>query len=110
MIRRPPRSTRADTRFPCTTLFRSALRRLAEGRGNRRPDGGGVAGRFAADTVARAGVGHGRSEEHTSELQSLMRITYAVSRFKNNIKILTMQNVLRYYHKQFTLDFTMMYI
>src|SRR3546814_1934445 len=66
MIRRPPRSTRTDTLFPYTTLFRS----------------------HGADDVLRhrllvgaAGAGQrhlGRSEEHTSELQSLMRISYAV--------------------------------
>src|SRR6056297_3973927 len=59
MIRRPPRSTRTDTLFPYTTLFRSAppgpTRGPAPGRWRRR-----------------------RSEEHTSELQSLRRISYAV--------------------------------
>src|SRR3546814_9140683 len=101
MIRRPPRSTLTDTLFPYTTLFRSLIplrrgdpcadrrtdplfpgarhqrpcrRREAGGRGDR-PDG------------AEAGLRHGvqrhllsarRSEEHTSELQSLMRISYAV--------------------------------
>src|SRR3546814_1419312 len=94
MIRRPPRSTRTDTLFPYTTLFRSALakegvslrddwvyhqeltaenawsclRRIFDG--VEQPDG-----LFAAnDTTAIAA----RSEEHTSELQSLMRISYAV--------------------------------
>src|SRR3546814_19204904 len=78
MIRRPPRSTRTDTLFPYTTLFRSSL---AEARGPRERahhadhlgalvvDGGGV--EIADLAVAR-------SEEHTSELQSLMRISYAV--------------------------------
>src|SRR3546814_4882145 len=77
MIRRPPRSTRTDTLFPYTTLFRS-LRRGA------RPDGGSPdeqprrrrgdpgKGSDRADRPRR------RSEEHTSELQSLMRISYAV--------------------------------
>src|SRR3546814_3233777 len=74
MIRRPPRSTRTDTLFPYTTLFRSTDKRnpgslvdfdLAVERIR--------AGREAADA---AGVP--RSEEHTSELQSLMRISYAV--------------------------------
>src|SRR3546814_16807844 len=66
MIRRPPRSTRTDTVFPYTTLFRS----------------GATARRFLADrdhALARAFKGISqRSEEHTSELQSLMRISYAV--------------------------------
>src|SRR3546814_7053935 len=108
MIRRPPRSTRTDTLFPYTTLFRSqdrpARRRdavEAAGRADHRRDlrlarrAAGAqcaqrdvglrrrAGRGAerargatggTDLVARAGR---RSEEHTSELQSLMRISYA---------------------------------
>src|SRR3546814_953968 len=67
MIRRPPRSTRTDTLFPYTTLFRSA------------PAGRGRNGRAAA-AAARPDrtADRGRSEEHTSELQSLMRISYAV--------------------------------
>src|SRR3546814_15900964 len=74
MIRRPPRSTRTDTLFPDTTLFRSVLalrhRRNDDRRAaGRLPDRAGV---LVADRV------HERSEEHTSELQSLMRISYAV--------------------------------
>src|SRR6056297_3287749 len=64
-IRRPPRSTRTDTLFPYTTLFRSGphARRVRRGRHG----------------VPRAeAAGRGRSEEHTSELQSLRRISYAV--------------------------------
>src|SRR3546814_9876347 len=79
MIRRPPRSTRTDTLFPYTTLFRSHAhplphRQLPEDvlrdRQLRAADGGDRAG-LHADLCAR-------SEEHTSELQSLMRISYAV--------------------------------
>src|SRR3546814_2783810 len=86
MIRRPPRSTRTDTLFPYTTLFRSAwpvcfLSPLA-----RRPDqcaqrlcAGSLPGIAAAEgRIARARGQETRSEEHTSELQSLMRISYAV--------------------------------
>src|SRR3546814_4475146 len=82
MIRRPPRSTRTDTLFPYTTLFRSTDRQ-AVGRaedpgvarqGADQPAGGAAARR--ADGIARPR--HRRSEEHTSELQSLMRISYAV--------------------------------
>src|SRR3546814_7418900 len=62
MIRRPPRSTRTDKLFPYTTLFRSS-------EGSHGLDG------FALCLV---GVDDWRSEEHTSELQSLMRISYAV--------------------------------
>src|SRR5213075_3376191 len=70
MIRRPPRSTQQGTLFPYTTLFRSAdaLHRL---------DRGGVA--------TRARDQHdGRSEEHTSELQSRLVISYAVFCLKKN--------------------------
>src|SRR3546814_5957137 len=73
MIRRPPRSTRTDTLFPYTTLFRSPLHGLP-GR-----ELAVSSGRLAADR--RPGDRRryqGRSEEHTSELQSLMRISYAV--------------------------------
>src|SRR3546814_5549623 len=75
MIRLPPRSTRTDTLFPYTTLFRSPGQAprdvLALGRLSR-----GARGRLeiAGDEAPRKG----RSEEHTSELQSLMRISYAV--------------------------------
>src|SRR3546814_1323107 len=86
MIRRPPRSTRTDTLFPYTTLFRSRVqgRRTNESSPplgeNTGP--GEMATRFAAAEAAnavapRCGSSH-RSEEHTSELQSLMRISYAV--------------------------------
>src|SRR3546814_3081566 len=78
MIRRPPRSTRTDTLFPYTTLFRSdGLIPVAAG-------AGGHAGRqspFALVQEIREwfdGPVALRSEEHTSELQSLMRISYAV--------------------------------
>src|SRR3546814_4066357 len=100
MIRRPPRSTRTDTLFPYTTLFRSLVQRT-----------GGFDEIPSRDVVPEGGVGvhqpalqrqprhaarlpedfriqalgddfgdgtHHRSEEHTSELQSLMRISYAV--------------------------------
>src|SRR3546814_1501547 len=103
MIRLPPRSTRTDTLFPYTTLFRSGVaRRVGGGGGGRlshqrplellqrhRPRRLGAAsrladGRPAADLfpVPPVRFPHRRrlvrSEEHTSELQSLMRISYAV--------------------------------
>src|SRR3546814_5618745 len=65
-IRRPPRSTRTDTLFPYTTLFRSAPR-IWLGYPN-----------FANCGCGRDTAPQHRSEEHTSELQSLMRISYAV--------------------------------
>src|SRR3546814_1361441 len=70
MIRRPPRSTRTDTLFPYTTLFRSATQLYRDGRRRQyrprcRP--------YSCPSGREC-----RSEEHTSELQSLMRISYAV--------------------------------
>src|SRR3546814_10695700 len=119
MIRRPPRSTRTDTLFPYTTLFRSdmfAPPQVEVCRGSKamlgaspvilaccagplRPDelillilrnhcvnatieNKGVVTRFAPSPT---GYLHIRSEEHTSELQSLMRISYAVFCLKNKI-------------------------
>src|SRR3546814_9848050 len=76
MIRRPPRSTRTYTLFPYTTLFRSS----SAGRGYAPPPTSQHAGRVQPQDHAGA-TGHEtdrRSEEHTSELQSLMRISYAV--------------------------------
>src|SRR3546814_5144940 len=82
MIRRPPRSTRTDTLFPYTTLFRSRVTgNVAQGKGdpNERDEGEGE--KFA-DRRGKHGADSGdheaRSEEHKSELQSLMRISYAV--------------------------------
>src|SRR3546814_4156875 len=77
MIRRPPRSTRTDTLFPYTTLFRSIAGPVAGERQGDRFSGTLRAvpwGREAGHVV----VQDARSEEHTSELQSLMRISYAV--------------------------------
>src|SRR3546814_8399841 len=104
MIRRPPRSTRTDTLFPYTTLFRSQVARRHIGDRNivaypvlRHVDIGRQ--RRAAETaqIERQddvlGGAHEigeRSEEHTSELQSLMRISYAVfclKKKKNNQQI-----------------------
>src|SRR3546814_6072379 len=83
MIRRPPRSTRTDTLFPYTTLFRSdrgrraCLRSRSWCAGNPPPVAAPPPRRFPARD--RHPAAHARrSEEHTSELQSLMRISYAV--------------------------------
>src|SRR3546814_4773774 len=95
MIRRPPRSTRTDTLFPYTTLFRSGRRAARLGRQRRLASGGPARGRGPGGRPLPADrdpgtadprdapappdrAGAGRSEEHTSELQSLMRISYAV--------------------------------
>src|SRR3546814_8895544 len=100
MIRRPPRSTRTDTLCPYTTLFRSA-RGDAEGQGLR--PGRAGRGQVSRRQQVRRGErnpgeagGQGaelyqdlrpeRSEEHTSELQSLMRISYAVFCLKKKRK------------------------
>src|SRR3546814_9904053 len=91
MIRRPPRSTRTDTLFPYTTLFRSddidEKFLLALGAGphvmiamRKLPNFAGVDfdGLCDIELDAVAAAAENRSEEHTSELQSLMRISYAV--------------------------------
>src|SRR3546814_1133111 len=88
MIRRPPRSTRTDTLFPYTTLFRSDVfldleeqERAAQQHGQPQEHHQLLA---VAGLERVVGDGHGhargqqRSEEHTSELQSLMRTSYAV--------------------------------
>src|SRR3546814_3276237 len=81
MLRRPPRSTRTDTLFPYTTLFRSARDRDWSSKIKARcaertaPMRIGLAQHHNGDRHRARAV---RSEEHTSELQSLMRISYAV--------------------------------
>src|SRR3546814_10748961 len=82
MIRRPPRSTRTDTLFPYTTLFRS-LSSQAHGAVQACPLAEARCPGIEAATFAVALV---RSEEHTSELQSLMRISYAVFCLKKKKK------------------------
>src|SRR3546814_7814930 len=114
MIRPPPRSTRTDTLFPYTTLFRSDVDDAGDGVGaiDRRGATGDdldpvdeiARDRRQTDAVADRRIGHGapsvdqhqgaivaevaelRSEEHTSELQSLMRISYAVFCLKKKKK------------------------
>src|SRR3546814_7544140 len=109
MIRRPPRSTRTDTLFPYTTLFRSrpglCPERVGSELGRRLAHVGGDGGQREGDRMLAAvesdgdavvgegldGAGYGsrlgmRSEEHTSELQSLMRISYAVFCLKKKKK------------------------
>src|SRR3546814_10161151 len=100
MIRRPPRSTRTDTLFPYTTLFRSCFYqgsilgekcfRNFDGKG------GGIhtmrwgleqsRNLMTVHIAMEAGMPKVRSEEHTSELQSLMRISYAFFCLKNKNK------------------------
>src|SRR3546814_8651908 len=80
MIRRPPRSTRTDTLFPYTTLFRSADQSgKCPYRGRHADLRPAQSQRQGASHAPLDGTLHReRSEEHTSELQSLMRISYAV--------------------------------
>src|SRR3546814_962512 len=107
MIRRPPRSTRTDTLFPYTTLFRSALFGFLLGF---------PVLRLRGDYLAIVTLGFGeiirlmltnlyhltggpRSEEHTSELQSLMRISYAVfclKKKKNLLEMIQSMHTIRY--------------
>src|SRR3546814_6898067 len=115
MIRRQPRSTRTDTLFPYTTLFRSGHVDVVDAQrcqgveqciddGWRRTNGARIAADLAAQRIvrvwcaygaqpeigeigsARHGVVH-RSEEHTSALNSLMRISYAAFCIKKKTKI-----------------------
>src|SRR3546814_10788252 len=116
MIRLPPGSTRTDTLFPYTTLFRSFRRRRRRWRlhflyswrlsmkdihsslfaavaigvavldADNTPPAIDLIGYNGAEIVLMVGVGGIRSEEHTSELQSLMRISYAVFCLKKKIK------------------------
>src|SRR3546814_4621702 len=98
MIRRPPRSTRTDTLFPYTTLFRSRRRGRQSERVRRRvhlerrSDADIMRGDGRRDPARRSGAQlvadppGKRSEEHTSELQSLMRISYAVFCLKKKTK------------------------
>src|SRR3546814_14075182 len=103
MIRRPPRSPRTDTLFPYTTLFRSptirrqlpagaAMRRIPKRRDGWRRSWGRERGRrrrnpIRVDRTKWLLIKWRRSEEHTSELQSLMRISYAVFCLKKKKKI-----------------------
>src|SRR3546814_2532545 len=114
MIRRPPRSTRTDTLFPYTTLFRSdqdsGRRRLHDegealvcvgGDDNRNRQTGLQALRLGVERLAefhdvqtaltQRRTDRGRSEEHTSELQSLMRISYAVFCLKKKTTTIQIQ-------------------
>src|SRR3546814_6810270 len=135
MIRRPPRSTRTDTLFPYTTLFRStipsevltledlATPRIFKGLIDQPqglilvtgPTGSGKSTTLAAmvDHVNKNEYGHiltiedpiefvhtARSEEHTSELQSLMRISYAVFCLKKQTKPTKTQYTLKRQSKQ----------
>src|SRR3546814_4907124 len=132
MIRRPPRSTRTDTLFPYTTLFRSPSNQYGRAIEQQPIDkvflqkgggclcapldhqeislgkGGNVVWRnYCRPTLGRfaASQHDPRSEEHTSELQSLMRISYAVFCLKKNKKIKLIKTTnLSIYRSTITLD------
>src|SRR3546814_3117415 len=81
MIRRPPRSTRTDTLFPYTTLFRSLQSSFGKKGSGYSITYAGAFPNFQIDHILSDKESFevlNRSEEHTSELQSLMRISYAV--------------------------------
>src|SRR3546814_3485392 len=104
-IRPPPRSTRTDTLFPSTTLFRSIGSKSYAANATGAIPAGGLTGKYSKDAVTPVfglvvkpaeGVSlyanrvEGlRSEEHTSELQSLMRTSYAVFCLKKKIHLST---------------------
>src|SRR3546814_9044468 len=97
MLRRPPRATRTYTLFPYTTLFRApGLLRGLGSRGERRA---ATAATTAGERTAATTTTAARSEEHTSELQSLMRISYAVFCLKKK-KITNHIHELRIHKKQ----------
>src|SRR3546814_1168332 len=94
MIRLPPRSTRTDTLFPYTTLFRSLFNPLMSIRVKRGLSTTLISKNIVSpftEAMFRATSSNNRSEEHTSELQSLMRNSYAVFCLnkKNNITKIT---------------------
>src|SRR3546814_10308580 len=123
MIRRPPRSTRTDTLFPYTTLFRSepSLTRTISYRSATASEQAAVTratscSRLSASlkqgmTTERAGVAllspnDFRSEEHTSELQSLMRISYAVFCLKKKKNNNRTQSIAHRHNKNQTHKYT----
>src|SRR3546814_4735969 len=120
MIRRPPRSTRTDTLFPYTTLFRSPppnrndTKCLQGPAGNRRALSLCGEGDAPALPLPRPSPrpSERRSEEHTSELQSLMRISYAVFCLKK--KNITVISLMLPPHTQYihthSLNHTILYI
>src|SRR3546814_7992349 len=101
MIRRPPRSTRTDTLFPYTTLFRSGGAVGATG-----CQGG--AKRCRRIRTGRRGIG--RSEEHTSELQSLMRISYAVFCLNKNIFFSFFLIILSHFFSSFSISYFLFHL
>src|SRR3546814_2322983 len=122
MIRRPPRSTRTDTLFPYTTLFRSFAGMGGGGTGEGDRETALISRTLIEDDLRakpadlllidvrgdsnQKKVGRLRSEEHTSELQSLMRISYAVFCLKKKKESTT--NTLRHKTSKHTTQHTSM--
>src|SRR3546814_8117919 len=101
MLRRPPRSTRTDTLFPYTTLFLSDRLPLVRlGAGHPRLLHSRDPAFRDADRVQADHLGRIRSEEHTSELQSLMRISYAVFCLKKKTKKIKKPNTTTTYQTE----------
>src|SRR3546814_7653047 len=108
MIRRPPRSTRTDTLFPYTTLFRSDLEQHLRYYAERHMVKPGITGWAQINYPYGASIEDARnklendlyyrSEEHTSELQSLMRISYAVFCLKKKNTLPLVHKTQLYYH------------
>src|SRR3546814_10693233 len=101
MIRRPPRSTRTDTLFPYTTLFRSSPATVAHAPGVMASQPGAAEDIDLEELVPERivdleefprAIDTERSEEHTSELQSLMRISYAVFCLKKKTNLTLLYN------------------
>src|SRR3546814_7997028 len=121
-IRRPPRATRTDTRFPYTTLFRSLpVQPSPLGRAClvcHRPATKQEAASHPACPApsSESATAHSehcfkRSEEHTSELQSLMRISYAVFCLKKKITLIIMKQIMLFFTTTiyFQVSFTLCY-
>src|SRR3546814_6964770 len=104
MIRQPPRSTRTDTLFPYTTLFRSpdpprAQPRIGHHLRRHRDRASARGGPRSHRHQCVLSERRDRSEEHTSELQSLMRISYAVFCLKKKLHYIILTTHIPKYHK-----------
>src|SRR3546814_1523173 len=99
MIRRPPRSTRTDTLFPYTTLFRS-ISKYSDVYVTLAGDQPIQETSSRSESMYSFDSASGRSEEHTSELQSLMRISYAVFCLKKKKRSLDDDNPAPQHHNR----------
>src|SRR3546814_956684 len=110
MIRLPPRSTRTDTLFPYTSPFRSGLGRVERQQQRRRRQLAAAVDAHVDEVLGielevepGAAVGNHaggeRSEEHTSQLQSLMRISYAVFRWTKTLYTTLTRTIINKHHR-----------